>query len=107
MFSLRQCAATAGMSSVRSRTVKPVKPAVCVESTAEGRMQVSAPAAERIGSATVSEHWPTQEMSWIVRIFGYVMVFPSFSQIKRLTLSVLQYTLNLVLLILPDKDFFI
>ena len=68
----------AGMSSVRSRTVKPVKPAVCVESTAEGRIQVSSPAAERIGSATVSEHWPTQEMSWMVRIFGYVMSFLSF-----------------------------
>ena len=33
-------------------------------------MQVSSPAAERIGSATVSEHWPTQEMSWILRILG-------------------------------------
>jgi len=42
---------------------KPVKPAVWVESTAEGRMQVSSPQALRMGRATVREHCPTQEMS--------------------------------------------
>ena len=34
-----------------------------VDSTADGRMQVSAPQADRIGSATVSEHCPIQEIS--------------------------------------------
>jgi len=58
----------AGMSSVRSRNVKSRKPTEWVDSTAEGRMAVSSPQAERMGSATVREHWPTQEMSCIVRI---------------------------------------
>jgi hypothetical protein len=53
----------AGISSVKSRKVKPVKPAVWVDRTAEGRMQVSTPQADKIGSATVKEHWPTQEIS--------------------------------------------
>ena len=35
----------------------------------EGRIQVSMPQAEMIGSATVSEHCPTQEISWIVKTF--------------------------------------
>ena len=53
-----------GMSSVRSRKVKPWKSApVWFESTAEGRMQASTPQAEMMGCATVSEHCPTQEMS--------------------------------------------
>jgi hypothetical protein len=56
MFSFTQWSRIAGMSSVKSRTVKPVKPAVWVESTAEGKMAVSMPHAERIGSATVREH---------------------------------------------------
>ena len=45
-----------------------MKPAVCVESTAEGSTLVSIPHAEIIGNATVKEHCPTQEMSWIVKI---------------------------------------
>jgi len=31
-------------------------------------MQVSTPQAEMMGRATVREHWPTQEMSCIVKI---------------------------------------
>ena len=58
-----------GKSSVRSLTVKSVKPDVCVERTAEGRIAVSIPNAEIIGSATVIEHCPKHEMSWIVSIF--------------------------------------
>ena len=63
MPSFIQCWRMAGISSVRSRKVKPVKPAVWVERTADGRMQVSMPQADRMGSATVREHWPTQEIS--------------------------------------------
>ena len=37
-------------------------------------MQVSMPQAERIGCATVREHWPTQEMSWIVSIRLFVII---------------------------------
>ena len=65
------------MSSVRSRKVKPEKPAVWFESTADGRIHVSVPEAERIGSATVMEHCPTHEMSWIVRILLYAIITPS------------------------------
>ncbi len=64
---LFQCRAMAGMSSVRSRNVYPVNPPVCVESTAVGITLVSMPAAERIGSATVREHFPKHEMSWTAR----------------------------------------
>ena len=53
----------AGMSSDRSRKVNPEKPAVWFERTADGRIQVSVPDADRIGNATVREHCPTHEMS--------------------------------------------
>ena len=39
------------------------KPPVWVDSSTVGRMQVSAPQADKMGSATVVEHCPTQEMS--------------------------------------------
>ena len=42
---------------------------VCVERTAVGIIAASIPIAEMIGNATVSEHLPKQEMSWIVTIF--------------------------------------
>lgn len=38
---------------------------MCVESTAVGITAVSIPAAEIMGSATVSEHFPRQEISLI------------------------------------------
>ena len=61
------------MSTVRSRYVKPVNPPVCVESTAVGSPEHSMPTDEMIGSATVREHLPTQEMSWIARILSWCM----------------------------------
>lgn len=45
----------------------PVNPPVWVESTAVGMTVHSRPAAEIIGSATVREHLPKHEMSWIAR----------------------------------------
>jgi hypothetical protein len=45
--------------------VKPVKPPVCVDNTAVGITDVSMPAAEIMGNATVNEHLPKQDMSWI------------------------------------------
>lgn len=57
-----------GISSVRSQKVNFEK-AVWFESTAEGIIAVSTPQAEIIGSATVREHCPTQEISCIVRTF--------------------------------------
>ena len=48
--------------------------AVWVDSTAEGRMTVSMPQAEMTGSATVKEHCPKQEISWMVRSF--LSMFP-------------------------------
>lgn len=62
------------MSSVRSRNVKPLN-AVCVESTAVGRMAASTPIAEMTGSATVSEHFPTHEISCTVMIRFIVFSF--------------------------------
>ena len=62
-----QWAAMGGISSVRSRKVKPSK-AVWVDSTAVGMTAVSTPQAEMIGKATVREHLPMQEMSWMVTI---------------------------------------
>ena len=56
--SFSQCFLISGRSSVKSLTVKSVKPAVCVDKTAEGSIAVSIPKAETIGSATVIEHWP-------------------------------------------------
>ena len=49
---------------------------VCVLSTAVGRITVSIPMEDRIGSATVREHFPKQEMSWIVRIRFMVLFLP-------------------------------
>ena len=54
--SFTQCSLILGISSVKSRKVYPVNPAVWVERTAEGNTHVSNPHAEIIGSATVSEH---------------------------------------------------
>ena len=44
--------------------------------TAVGRIAVSMPMADRSGSATVREHFPKQEMSWIVRIRFMVLFLP-------------------------------
>lgn len=60
------------MSSVRSRKVNLLN-CVCVESTAVGNIAASMPKEEMMGSATVKEHFPTQEMSWIVRILFIVI----------------------------------
>lgn len=54
------------ISGVRSWNVKPPWNAVCVLSTAVGIMAVSVPIAEMMGSATVSEHFPIHEISWMV-----------------------------------------
>ena len=48
-----------------SRITYSPKPPVCVESTAVGRATASAPKAEIIGSATLSEHLPIQDRSFI------------------------------------------
>ena len=61
--SLSQCLRISGRSSVKSLTVNPVKPAVWVDKTAEGRIAVSIPKAETTGNATVIEHCPKQDMS--------------------------------------------
>ena len=58
---------TENAAILRSRKVKPLN-MVCVESTAVGRIAASIPIAEMTGSATVREHFPTHEMSWIVII---------------------------------------
>ena len=47
-----------GISSVRSWTVKLLKPPVCVLSMPDGSIAVSMPYAESTGSATVREHCP-------------------------------------------------
>jgi len=52
---------------------------VCVLRTAVGRITVSIPMDDRIGSATVREHFPKQEISWIVRILFIFSLFLSFS----------------------------
>ena len=62
-----QFSATGAISSARSRKVKLGK-AVWVDSTAVGMTAVSTPQAEITGSATVSEHFPTQETSCTVTI---------------------------------------
>ena len=38
-----------------------------------GKIWHSTPTLERIGNATVKEHLPTQEISWIVKIFLYAI----------------------------------
>lgn len=60
-------------SSVRSRKVKPGS-RLWVDSTAVGTMAHSTPMAERMGSATVREHFPRQEMSWMlmIRFIGFL-----------------------------------
>ena len=75
MPSFFQCSLMAGKSSVRSRNVYPLNPPVCVERTADGRTAVSIPIADRIGRATVSEHCPTQDMSCIVKIRFWFIVY--------------------------------
>ena len=62
-----QWAAMGRISSVKSRKVKPSN-AVWVDNTAVGMTAVSTPQAEMIGKATVREHLPMQEMSWMVTI---------------------------------------
>ena len=47
--------------------MKPLN-AVWVESVAVGKIAASIPKEEMMGSATVSEHFPTQEISWIESI---------------------------------------
>ena len=44
------------------------------DSTADGSTAVSTPQADRIGSATVSEHCPTHEISCTVRILLYSLI---------------------------------
>ena len=51
------------MSSVRSLYVYPLIPPVWVERIAVGSAEVSIPAADKMGNATVSEHFPKPEMS--------------------------------------------
>ncbi len=60
-----QWSAMPGMSSVRSWKVNPSN-AVWVERTVVGRTAHSMPAAEMMGRASVREHLPTPEMSWMV-----------------------------------------
>ena len=67
MSCLRHSASMPAMSGVRSRKVHDGKPPVWFESTALGSAAHSTPHAETSGSATVAEHCPTQETSWMVR----------------------------------------
>jgi len=62
------------------RQVFDVKPLnrVCVLSTAVGNITVSIPIDDKSGKATVREHFPKQEMSWIVSIF-FMFLFLQFS----------------------------
>ena len=53
--------------SVKSSKVKLLK-AVCTDRTAVGTMPHSTPIAEMMGKATVSEHLPTHDMSWMLAI---------------------------------------
>ena len=77
MPSLFQCAVMGAISPVRSCKVKPFLNAVCVDSTAVGKMAASTPIAEIMGNATVSEHLPTQEISCTVTIlFILLSSFP-------------------------------
>ena len=57
-----QCSMIGTISPVRSLSVNPSM-AVCVERTQLGRIVHSRPVDEMIGSATVREHFPKQEMS--------------------------------------------
>ena len=66
-FSFAQCSSIGRNWSVRSLQVKFLN-MVWVDSTAVGRIAVSTPMAEMMGSATVREHLPMQEISWIVTI---------------------------------------
>lgn len=56
------------MSSVRSLYVYPLIPPVWVERIAVGSAEVSIPAADKMGNATVSEHFPKPEMSCMAAI---------------------------------------
>ena len=62
MFSFFQCSAIGSMSSVRSLKVNPLN-CVCVDRTAVGITAASTPIADIMGSATVSEHLPTHDIS--------------------------------------------
>ena len=62
------------ISSVRSQTSTSVKPPVWVDRTADGSMAVSIPQADIIGSATVREQLPKQDISWRVS----TLLFESF-----------------------------
>ena len=60
-------ASTLGSSPVRSAKLHVLKPPVWFERIAGGRTAHSTPHAETSGSATVVEHCPTHDMSWMVR----------------------------------------
>ena len=64
-FSAFQWAAMGPIWSVRSLQVK-FWNMVWVESTAVGTMEHSTPMAEIMGRATVKEHLPRQEISWML-----------------------------------------
>ena len=48
-------------------------PPVCVESTAVGSTAVSRPHTDKMGSAAVSEHCPTQEISCTLKMRRYAI----------------------------------
>ena len=88
-FWLFQWRAMGSTWSDRSRLMKPGN-MVWVLSTAVGTMAHSTAMAEITGSATVSEHCPTQEMSCTVKILLYDMfrspfsiLFPSAGNAKK------------------------
>ena len=76
MFSLAQWSEMGSISWVRSWKVKFLKPPVWVDRTAVGTTQVSTPIAEMMGRATVREHLPRQEISWMetTRFMGWVLL---------------------------------
>ena len=73
-----QWAATLGISSVMSRKVNPSKPPVWVERKAVGSGQHWMPMADRMGMATVREHRPKPDMSWMAATRGVSMIGSSF-----------------------------
>ena len=71
----------------------PEKPPVWVDSTAVGMPAHSMPAAEIIGNATVSEHLPKQDISWIAATL-FCIIKSSFV----LKFATVEYIIILILL---------
>ena len=83
-----QCSAIFGISSLKSRNVKPSNPPVCVDKTEVGKIAHSMPIAEISGRATVMEHLPKHDISCIVTILFILsplfdIISPRFEKVNR------------------------